>query len=321
MSVSHLLLLPSSSDTLQFLNSVISSIGKGDRVAPTTAPKRKAEEDPYGHVAKANKPGLTARPSIAANGASTIPQTSATSHASSTRGSSVSATSSAVDSPSAAGAVKPPKKGSFKEIMARKKAEQAKLPIGAIGHRPKEKPELTFKKERKLKKKGLRIKRRVNIQAEHPTKSSDGNKDGVTKPRQADTAKNKPQLAYGGTAKPRIQPSYKGTAGAKTASSQKDAILKVKARPNVNEYAGTDDEIDSGEEGVGDGYSDEESDEESDDMEAGYSDVEEEESAALKLARKEDEEQLRLEAQLKKEKEERRKRLEALSKKVKPQRF
>ena len=212
---------------------------------------------------------------------------------------------------------KQPKKGSFKEIMARAQAAaaQPKAPVGTISHKPKEKMEISYKKEQKMKKKALRDKKLGIVRNDSRPSSSDGHRSSPT-PGTDPNKKKAPQPAYTGTAKPKSMPAYRGTMGA---VDGRKPSAKVPPKRRANEYAATDDELDSEEEDEDDGYG--YSDAESDDMEAGFSDVEQEESQALKAARKEDEEEAKLEAKLKQEKDERRKRLEMMAKRAKPQRY
>ncbi len=215
-------------------------------------------------------------------------------------------------------AAKPPKKGSYAEIMARAKATQAKpLAVGVISHKPKDKIAISHKKELKMNKKASKDRKLGIKQNSRPGSSgslSSSPAPGSSKP----TKTLKPQPAYKGTAKPKPQPTYKGTMKPdgsmprKPASKDRDSHA---SRNRYDEYAATD------EEDLDDVAEDQYGSEGSEDMEAGFSDVEQEESVAAKAARKEDEEEARLEAQLKKEKDDRRKRLEAMAKKAKPQRY
>ncbi|KAL9626374.1 MAG: hypothetical protein Q9164_007889 [Protoblastenia rupestris] len=203
--------------------------------------------------------------------------------------------------------------------MARAQAAgtQAVPSVGAISHKPKDKTEMSYKKELKLKKRALRDKKLGIVRDASRPSSSDG-KTTSPAPGKAVNGKKPPQPSYTGTAKPkppRPQPSYKGTMNPSAAPKKPD-----KPKRSTNEYAATDDELDDeDEEDEGDGYG--YSDEESDDMEAGFSDVEQEETAAARAAKKDDEEEARIEAKLKSDKEERRRRLEAMAKKAKPQRY
>ena len=217
-----------------------------------------------------------------------------------------------------AGPKKEPKKGSYAEIMARAKANQAKpQAVGTINHKPKEKGALSYKKELKLQKQAKRDKKLGIVRDKDGSRPSSA--DGPPNLRQARTkgAKPEPELL---ARKPKPQPAYKGTMNpaSVTAKAQEKAAAQTARRSN--EYAGTDEELDEDDEVEDDdgyGYDDEESD----DMEAGFSDVEQEETAASRAAMKEDEEEARLEARLKREKEERKRRVEELAKRAKPQRY
>ena len=291
---------------------------------PTKDHKRKAEES-SGPSAKSIKTNSFNRAATAPNASSPLfsPGEKRQAHGAPEpqrmpyRGTS-NLTSSAPSLEPAGDAPKPPKKGSYKEIMARAKAAaavQPKAAIGSISHKPRSKLEMSFKQEQKMKKKALRDKKIGGAKGENRPSSSDGRGSGdvAGKP----VKKKAPQPTYTGTAKPRPQPSYKGTMG--TAPSVKKVGAKTPPKRNTNEYAATDDELESDDAGEDDGHG--YSEEDSDDMEAGFSDVEQEESQALRSARKEDEEEARLEAQLKKEKEDRKKRLELMAKKAKPPRY
>lgn len=218
---------------------------------------------------------------------------------------------------------KKPKKGSYKEIMARAQAvaAQAKTPAGTISHKAKDKAQLSYKKEMKMKQKELRDKKLGIVRKDSRPSSSDGHASSGAAPAKTINAKKLPQPSYTGTAKPKPQPSYKGTMG--SAPGGKKSSAKPAPKRRTNEYAATDDEMESegeDDEECGYGYF-EGQEEDSDDMEAGFSDVEQEESAAARAARKEDEEEAKLEAKLKREKEERKKRLEMMAKKAKPPRY
>ena len=313
----------------QFLNSVLSSIGTDNPKPPpvqthTTSQnnKRKAEEDIASSNPKPSKAVKSDHSQPALVPASRPPMTNgkpSASHPTPYRGISKPIVSSAPSPAPAAEAAKQPKKGSYKEIMARAQAAaaQQKAPIGTISHKPKDKMEISYKKEQKLKKKALRDKKLGIVKDNSRPSSSDGHRSSSPAPGKAASSKKMPQPMYAGTAKPKPLPTYKGTLGAK--EGKKPSAKPVPKR-RANEYAATDDELDSEEDEVeGDGYG--YSDEESEDMEAGFSDVEQEETVAAKVARKEDEEEARLEAMHRKEKEERRKKLEMMAKKAKPQRY
>lgn len=223
-------------------------------------------------------------------------------------------------------AAKQPKKGSYKDIMARAQASQAKTSaIGAISHKPKEKTALSYKKQLELEKKEKR-NRKLGIKSESRASSSEGQNGkhaaGPTNgtPMRPINEKRAPQPSYQGTMKPKPQPNYKGTMHSASTDSKKTAMGFGAPKCRTNEYAATDDELDEeGEEDEEESYG--YSEEESDDMEAGFSDVEQEESTAARAARKEDEEEARLEAKLKCEKEARRRKLEQMAQRAKPQRY
>ena len=200
---------------------------------------------------------------------------------------------------------------------AQASAAQQKAPVGTISHKPKDKMEISYKKEQKMKKRALRDKKLGIVKDGSRPSSSDRHRSSSPAPGTASNNRKAPQPTYAGTAKPKPMPTYRGTLGAKEGMKP---MAKPVPKRRANEYAATDDELDS-EEGEEAGYGYGYSDEESDDMEAGFSDVEQEETIASKAARKEDEEEAKLEAKLKKEKEDRKKRLEMMAKKAKPQKY
>ena len=216
---------------------------------------------------------------------------------------------------------KEPKKGSYAEIMARAKATQSQ-PVGQISHKPKGEMPISFKKEMKLKKKEMRDKK-LGIK-KNGNQSSSAASTGPNSPRLPQsvldgkskvlTAKAKP--------KPKPPPAYRGTmnpANADKAGDSKNAPRPQK--PRRNEYAGTDEDLDDGEDFDEEDDRGDFGDESSDDMEAGFDDVEDEEHYASKEARREDVREAALEAELKREKEAKKRKLEQLAKKAKPQRY
>ncbi|KAL9626291.1 MAG: hypothetical protein Q9204_007423 [Flavoplaca sp. TL-2023a] len=227
-------------------------------------------------------------------------------------------------SPTAASAKpRPPKKGSYAEIMARA-ATNNKPQLGVIKHKPKE--TISVKQEIMMRKKGILPKGKAgnkdvrNGKSGRKSNSPVGSAASSKNPNPA-TKKVPPQPSYKGTAAPRPQPTYKGTMNIKAGSSiantarrkdsnydrSRSSSIKPSRRSMEYESDEEEDELDEEE----NGYSDE-----SGDMEAGVFEVEEEETAAAKAARKEDDEQLRIENQLKKEKEERKMRLTAMAAKA-----
>lgn len=220
---------------------------------------------------------------------------------------------------------KEPKKGSYAEIMARAKANQAKpQAVGTISHKPKDKMPLSYKQELKMKRQASKGKRLGIKEASRPGSSDSRNSSAALE--YAGSQKSA-QSGYTGTTKLKSQSTYKGTmmpaslANKKATSRERECGSARSSKYRPNQYAGTDDELDDDEDGEdekdGSGYGSEELG----DMEAGFSDVEQEESAAAQAARREDQEEAILEAKLKREKEERRRRLEAMAKKAKPQRY
>ena len=312
---------------------MLSSIGKEGATPPPALPvrgfqntKRKAEEEIAPPSHKANKTSALNGPDPAQSAVARqtgddgkIPlKTASTVKAVPYRGTSKPTTISTSSSASPIEPSKQHKKGSYKEIMARAQAAagSAKPPVGTISHKPKDRMEMSYKKELKMKKKAIRDKKLGKVQDVGRPSSPHGNGNSQ---QLGKTGRNPPQAADSGAAKPktpRPQPSYKGTMNPSAVPRKSD-----KPKHSANQYAATDDELDEddAEDGVDEEYG--YSDEESDDMEAGFSDVEQEESAAAKAARKEDEEEARLEARLRREKEERKRRLEAIAKKAKPQRY
>ena len=219
---------------------------------------------------------------------------------------------------------KVPKKGSYAEIMARAKAAEPKAAaVGIISHKPKEKAQLSYKKEMQLQKKAA-MNKKLGIKDIEKRPSSSGSISSNSTPGPQDN-KNTQQPAYRGTAKPtapakpvKPQPTYRGTmkAGDSTVTKPDSKVRDGKpVKLRYDEYAATD------EEDLDDVEEDDYGSDESDDMEAGFSDVEQEETLAARTARLEDEAEAKLEVKLKREKEERKRKLEALSKKAKPTRY
>ena len=208
---------------------------------------------------------------------------------------------------------KEPKKGSYAEIMARAKANQAKtVAVGTISHKPKEKGALTYKQEVKLRKQNEKDKRSGIVKDKRNNRPGSSDEDPRVGKTAVKSTKKHPTMP---AKKPKPQPTYRGTMNPASETSKAKEKAAAQTRRRDNQYAGTDDELD--EEDDGNDFDDEDSD----DMEAGFLDVEEEETAAAIAARKEDEEEARLEAKLKREKDERKRRMEALAKKAKPPRY
>lgn len=233
---------------------------------------------------------------------------------------------------------KPPKKGSFAEIMARGKAAQTTLgQVGKIQHKKIEKG--ATKKERQAEKdkratnirSGLDPKSKFQKQrpSQLPNQTSgqpplrDGKNDTRQKNGKATAeSEKKPKKAalattgYSGTARPKL-----GGSGAKAASRpttagssrfDRDRGHRGNLGSRYDRYESEDEE------------DIEEEDYESDvssDMEAAAFEVDEEEELAAKIARKEDAEALAEENRMKKEKEEKKRRLAAMAKKAAKPRY
>lgn len=196
-----------------------------------------------------------------------------------------------------------PKKGSYQEILARAKAQQAQATqVGVIKHKKVEKP---------VKKDKVAQPSTQQVEAKKGVTSKDGGRNrtedvkikaaGIVKPK-----KKAAELGYSGTMRPSAAvPSYKGTmkagAGSKSSSGRpQDSGYRGTAGRDKGRYASYSDEEDEEE----DYYSDASSD-----MEAGTWDVEEEENFSLRAARKEDLEAEKQEDEHRRQKELRRKQL------------
>lgn len=211
---------------------------------------------------------------------------------------------------------KPPKKGSYAEIMARGQAAQKVLgQVGKIQHKKIER--LPSRREREQ----LKAQRAGKIQKGLAPNSkfqkigqpaiSDGSKKGVKGKVEHVPEKKVKKAALATT-------GYAGTARPKPGSSGYSSRPTPGSSSHQSRYddrkrsAYTDDD---------DGNEDEEPDYESDvssDMEAAAFEVDEEEEMAARIARREDAEALNEENRLKREKEEKKRRLMAMAKKAKP---
>ncbi|KAG9245969.1 hypothetical protein BJ878DRAFT_574438 [Calycina marina] len=225
---------------------------------------------------------------------------------------------------------KPPKKGSFAEIMARGKAAQDKIgQVGKIQHKKIEKSVL--KKERVIEKE----KRATNIRSGLDSKSKFQqpqrpgqplSRDGkhvkpINKktPKEPEKRIKKAALAttgYAGTARPKSAV----TPGVRPAASSSSRYERGRGDRGVlgsryDRYESEDEEDEDIEE-----EEDYRSDASSD-MEAAAFEVDAEEEAATRIAKREDAAALEEENRLKREKDEKRKKLEALRKKAAPPRY
>jgi len=244
--------------------------------------------------------------------------------------------------PLSAGPSKPPKKGSFAEIMARGKAAQTTLgQVGKIQHKKIEKGVMKKEREAEKEKRANNIRSGLDskskFQKQRPSQLSnqrpgqppplDG-KNG-TKQSNGKTAaepEKKPKKAalattgYSGTARPKpgggagktgARPT---TGGSSRFDRGRDHRGNLGSRYDRYESEDEEDEDDEIEE---ENY---ESDVSSD-MEAAAFEVDEEEELAAKIARKEDAEALAEENRMKREKEEKKRRLAALAKKAAKPRY
>jgi protein SPT2 len=216
--------------------------------------------------------------------------------------------------------LKPPKKGSYAEIIARAKANQAKIgPVGRIQHKPIEKGPSKRERQEIKDQESLSLSNTKNVSR---TGTKGNLRDGRNGTRQNDRKSSKkaepllekkPKKAalattgYTGTARP--------VALSSKSSSRSGSALRASGKDQYghfqNRYDSEDDEDDEDQE------EEEQDDYDSDgssDMEAAAFEVDEEEERAARIARKEDAEALREEARLKREKEEKRRKLTAMAK-------
>lgn len=212
---------------------------------------------------------------------------------------------------------KPPKKGSFAEIMARGKAVQATRgpQIGKIQHKRIEK--LPSKREREEMKamKGAKLAKNLGPNGKFADKmpglvNVDRKLDGGKKKQVATEPEKKVKKAalattgYSGTARPKPG-SSKSSASRPPSSSRYDRDRSSSQRYT---YASEDEEDEDDIEEQEDYYSDASSD-----MEAAAFEVDDEEELAARIARKEDAQALAEENRLKREKMEKKKRLMAMA--------
>lgn len=220
---------------------------------------------------------------------------------------------------------RPPKKGSYAEIMARGQAAQKVLgQVGKIQHKKIEKlPSKREREEMKLQRAG-KIQKGMDPKSKFQKigqSSVQGGKAGTTKGAKAgevvpEKKVKKSALAttgYAGTARPK--PGGPGRSGSTPGSSSRRPDRyddRGGSRSRRSTYS-DDEEDDVEEEDEMDYASDVSSD-----MEAAAFEVDEEEAKAEKIARREDAEALAEENRLKREKEEKKRRLMAMAKKAKP---
>lgn len=231
--------------------------------------------------------------------------------------------------PSSTESAKPPKKGSYAEILARGKAAQASLgQVGKIQHKRIEKapPKRELDKARTQKGKTIQKGLEPNSKFQKPSQLSNRPGQSGTNSTKSVGAKALPPAVekkvkkaatattgYTGTARPR---PGGGTTAMKPAaplySARNGNNDRYKnGRKNLDRYYDTDEDEDDMEEDV---EEDDYASDVSSDMEAAAFEVDEEEQKAARIAQKEDAEALAEENRLKKEKAEKRARLAAMAK-------
>lgn len=224
---------------------------------------------------------------------------------------------------SAAEPVKPPKKGSYAEILARAKAAQATLgKVGRIQHKAIEKG-LSKRERQELKEQGSQPHRasKKPSQSDVRTHARDGRNGAHGKSGKAASRVKIPAVpekrikkaalattGYTGTARlnPAAVKSSKSTTPSRGAEKSGYGRSSSGRRDT---YSGEDEEEEDEEDEEEDYGSDVSSD-----MEADVFEVDEEEERAARIARKEDEEALREEARHQREKVEKRRRLADMAK-------
>lgn len=223
---------------------------------------------------------------------------------------------------SAAEPAKPPKKGSYAEILARAKAAQATLgKVGKIQHKAIEKG-LSKRERQELKEKGSqshRVSKRPSQSSirTHARDARNGEraKSGKVSSRVKGPAVPEKKIkkaaiattGYTGTARP--NPAAINSSKSSTPSRAADKSGYGRSSSGRRDTYASEDEDEEDEVDEEDYYSDASSD-----MEAAMFEVDEEEERAARIARKEDEEALRQEARHQREKEEKRRRLAELAK-------
>ncbi|KAH6670525.1 hypothetical protein B0J14DRAFT_596432 [Halenospora varia] len=233
--------------------------------------------------------------------------------------------------------VKPPKKGSYAEIMARGKVAQATMgQVGKIQHKPiqklpskKEREEMAAQKSAKMQKNigpGGKFRNTPDAQAiKGKGEASQGMLKGKRKEAPPEPEKKVKKAAtattgYAGTARPKPGagkvPSRPGQASSSRYGRGPDRDRDRDRHRNdrystSKRYTYASEEEDDEEEEEEDGYGSDASS----DMEAAAFEVDEEEELATRIARKEDAEALAEENRLKREKAEKKRRLEAMARK------
>ncbi|KAF7899177.1 uncharacterized protein EAF01_008390 [Botrytis porri] len=233
--------------------------------------------------------------------------------------------------PSSTESSKPPKKGSYAEILARGKAAQASLgQVGKIQHKRIEKAPSKRESDKLRTQKGKTIQKGLepNSKFQRPGQVPVRNGQSGTNGTKSVGAKAPPPAVekkvkkaatattgYTGTARPRPggggPTANKPSAPSYSARSSNDRYKN--GRKNLDRYYATDEDEDE-DDMEGEVEEDDYASDVSSDMEAATFEVDEEEEMAAAIARKEDAEALAEENRLKKEKAEKRARLAAMAK-------
>jgi len=220
---------------------------------------------------------------------------------------------------------KPPKKGSYAEIMARGKAAQTTLgQVGKIQHKKIEKLPSRREREAMRAQKGKTIQKGLAPNSKfHRTSQPSLNegKNGVKQSNGKITSEPEKKVkkaatattGYAGTARPKPGGQNASRSGPSGSSrNERDRYQKDRLGSRYDRYLSEDEADEDMEDDLEQDY---ESDVSSD-MEAAVFEVDEEEELAARIARREDAEALAEENKLKKEKEEKKRKLMALAKKA-----
>jgi protein SPT2 len=315
--------------------------GEPSPILPTTniPPKRKADDDLRRSIDKVPKTGPPAanssRPMIQTSRSSAVDSSmskmkiDSNGHRPSIPNSATSTFKNGQPTPPPSNdAPKPPKKGSYAEIMARGKAAQATLgQVGKIQHKRIEKPlskreleQIKAQKSQKLQK-VLGPKGKFRSGDQPPLKDErNGTRENNGKAIAAPVPEKKIKKAalattgYAGTARPKPGASKGPSRPSASGSSryERDRYANNR-RGSSGHYRYASDEEEEEQEEEGEEYDSDVSS----DMEAAVFEVDEEEELAARIARKEDAEALAEENRLKREKEEKKRRLAAMAAKAK----
>lgn len=289
------------------------------------APKRKASGDLPKPAEKIQRTNSNTQP---ANSSHPIAQPARTSTVSSSMAKMNLARKPSIPSPTAtfkngqptpppttdpAAPAKPPKKGSFAEIMARGKQAQASLgQVGKIQHKKIEKAPSKREREDMKNLKAQRIQKNLgpNGKFKSAVSSIPGRSGEREKTKTAPVQEKKPKKAavattgYTGTARPKPGSANSLSKPSASSSSRYERVpdrYRDDRRPSKRYDSEDEDELDYDSDA-------------SSDMEATGFEVDDEEERAARIARKEDAEALAEENRLKREKEEKKRRLAAMAK-------